>query len=219
MGHKHKKSTADTHSTRDHAKVKASAAGDSGKPPPNRKRTWFETHGRDLRFLITFIVLMGIYYSVTTMDCIVGTPKEKGFFPWYLEANARASVSVLQTFGYPGVTQEGKSVVSSRGSITVERGCDAIEPSALFVSAVLASPVAIGSRLLAAVVGTVLLLSINLVRIISLFLCAVHWTSAFNIMHLDVWQALFIILAIVLWALWAAWAVARQKKRQVHARA
>jgi len=54
------------------------------------------------------------------------------------------------------------------------------------------------------------------VRIISLFLCAVHWKSAFNIMHLDVWQALFIFLAILFWALWAAWAVKRQRRRNEH---
>ncbi len=151
---------------------------------------------------------MAIYYIASTTSIM----KDR-FFPWYLDANARASVAVLDTCGYPGVSQQGKSVVSPRGSITVERGCDAIEPSALFVSAVLASPVTIGSKLLAAVVGTVLLLSINLIRIISLFLCAAHWKSAFDIMHLDVWQALFILLAILLWALWAAWAVKRQRRR------
>ena len=208
MGRKHKKSNAGALSPRDHAGEKAAGAGESGKPPSNRERTWFETHGRDLRFLLVFIFLMVIYYTVTTTSTM-----KDGFFPWYLESNARASVAVLHSCGYSDVAQEGKSVVSSRGSITVERGCDAIEPSALFVSAVLASPVAIGSRLLAAVVGTILLLSINLVRIISLFLCAVHWTSAFNVMHLDVWQALFIFLAIIFWALWAAWAVKRQRRR------
>ncbi|MDO8632245.1 MAG: archaeosortase/exosortase family protein, partial [Phycisphaerales bacterium] len=192
----------------------APSVGGQGKPPPNRSRTWFDTHGRDLRFLLVFVVLMVIYYAGTTTSAM----KDR-FFPWYLDANARASVALLRTFNYPDVVQQGESVVSPRGSITVARGCDAIEPSALFVSAVLASPVALGSRLLAAVVGTVLLLSINLVRIISLFLCAVYWKSAFNVMHLDVWQALFIFLAILFWALWAAWAVKRRKKQQADVRA
>ena len=94
-----------------------------------------------------------------------------------------------------------------------------MEPAALFISAVLASPVSWGSRLLAAVVGTALLLTINLIRIISLFLCAVHWRSAFDVMHLDVWQALFIFLAIFLWAIWAAWAVKRHRRKHVPATA
>lgn len=213
MGQKHKKSDKGTPAALERASTSQSVGG-PGESPPKRPRTWFDTHGRDLRFLLTFICLMAIYYAFSTTS----TMKDR-FFPWYLDANARASVAVLRTFNYPDVVQQGESVVSPRGSITVARGCDAIEPSALFVSAVLASPVALGSRLLAAVVGTALLLSINLFRIISLFLCAVYWKSAFNVMHLDVWQALFIFLAILLWALWAAWAVKREKKQQADVRA
>ena len=104
-------------------------------------------------------------------------------------------------------------------AVEVVRGCDAMEPVALFVSAVLASPVSWGARAMAAIVGTAVLLTINLIRIISLFLCAVHWRSAFDIMHLDVWQALFIFLAIFLWALWAAWAVKRHRRKHVPATA
>ncbi len=180
----------------------------SDPKPPKRSKTWFETHGRDLRFLAIFVILMVIYYAFSTTS----TMKDR-FFPWYLKANASASVTVLKAVGYSDVKLDQKSVISSRGSITVERGCDAIEPSALFVSAVLASPLPITSRLLAATIGTAVLLSINLFRIISLFLCAVHWKSAFDVMHLDVWQALFIFLSILAWAVWAAWAVRRQRQR------
>ena len=181
-----------------------------GAAPPRRPKTWLETHGRDLRFLGLFILFMAIYYVLSTTS----TMRDR-FFPWYLEANARASVATLSAFGYPDATRHGTTVSSARGTVTVARGCDAMEPAALFISAVLASPVSWGSRLLAAVVGTALLLAINLIRIISLFLCAVHWKSAFDIMHLDVWQALFIFLAIFLWAIWAAWAVKRHRRKHV----
>jgi exosortase/archaeosortase family protein len=90
-----------------------------------------------------------------------------------------------------------------------------MDPAALFISAVLASPVTLRARLFAAFAGTVLLLFINLIRIISLFLCAVYAKWAFDVMHLDVWQALFIFLAIFLWAIWAAWAVKRHKRKHV----
>lgn len=192
---------------------KPGAAG-AGAAPPRRPKTWMETHGRDLRFLGLFILFMAIYYFISTTS----TMKDR-FFPWYLEANARASVTVLNVFGYPDLSRDGARVISPRGAITVARGCDAMEPAALFISAVLASPVSWGSRFLAAVLGTALLLTINLIRIISLFLCAVHWKSAFDIMHLDVWQALFIFLAIFLWAIWAAWAVKRHRRKHVPATA
>lgn len=178
--------------------------------PPKPPKTWMETHGRDLRFLGLFILFMVIYFLFST------TPLMKDrFFPWYLEANARASVVVLSAVGYPNVSQKDKAVTSPRGAVTVARGCDAMEPAALFISAVLASPVTWGSRIVAALAGTALLLVINLVRIISLFLCVVHWKAAFDVMHLDVWQALFIFLAIFFWAVWAAWAVKRHRRKNV----
>lgn len=179
-----------------------------GPPPP---RTWMATHGRDLRFLVIFAVLMGVYYTATTTAAV----KER-FFPWYLTLNADASVVVLHTVGIDYVKRIQHGLNSPKGSINVERGCDAVEPTALFVSAVLASPVAWMSKLPAVVVGTLILAVVNVIRIVSLFLSAVYWRAAFDILHLDVWQAAFIFLAILMWALWASWAVRRQAVR-VHA--
>ena len=169
-----------------------------------------DTHGRDLRFLVIFAVLMGVYYAATT------TKTMKAFFERYLEFNADASVAVLHTCGFDNVSRNGKQLVSSKGSISVERGCDAVEPTALFVAAVLASPVAFGAKLPAVLAGALILAVVNLIRIISLFLSAVYWRKAFDMLHLDVWQAAFILLAILMWALWASWAVRRQAVR-IHA--
>ena len=174
----------------------------SGPPGGRRRKSWLATHGRDLRFLLIFGVLMGVYFLATTTS----TVKDR-FIPWYLETSARACGGVLNLCGDTTVRVEGNAMISTQGrrSVSVERGCDALAPSALFVSAVLASPVALSSRLLAAGVGTLLLLVINLFRIISLYLTRVHWPQAFDVMHLDVWQSLFIFLAILFWAVWATW--------------
>ena len=193
-------------------------------PPPSdpgrgngvSSSSWFATHGRDLRFLAVFGVLMGIYYWGTTTEAV-----DKGFFPWYLVKTTSASADVLNLFGYDDVTAEGTNLVGSVGSvgsISVARGCDAVAPTALFVSAVLASPASIGSKLLAVVCGTLILMVVNLIRIVTLFLTAVYWPRIFDAMHLDVWQAVFIFLAILLWALWASWA-SRRRKRRSHAAA
>ena len=194
------------------------------KPPPSdptrgngaSSSSWFATHGRDLRFLAVFGMLMGVYYWGTTTEAV-----DKGFFPWYLVRTTSASAGVLNFFGYDEVTAVGTDLVGSVGtvgSISVARGCDAVAPTALFVSAVLASPASIGSKLLAVICGTLILMVVNLVRIVTLFLTAVYWPKIFDAMHLDVWQAVFIFLAILLWALWASWA-SRHRKRRSHASA
>jgi exosortase/archaeosortase family protein len=142
---------------------------------------------------------MGLYYLLTLTP-----PVKHGFFPAYLRLNASASAAILRVFG-EDARAEQQSIVSSAGpAIELERGCDAVEPSALFVSAVLASPVRFMSRLGAAAVGVVVLMLLNLVRVVSLFLVRLYFPAAFDAMHLDVWQALFIFLAIALWAIWAS---------------
>ena len=190
------------------AGTKASGARPGGPPS---KRGWMATHGRDLRFLVIFVLLMGLYYAASTTALV----KER-FFPWYLRVSAATSGQVLRLFGNEDLQVKDKSLISRRGAISVERGCDAVEPSALFVSAVLASPVPLLQRLLAVVVGTAVLMVVNLLRIISLYLVAVHWRKAFDVMHLDVWQAAFIFLAIALWAVWAT-QVSRRRIRRAHA--
>jgi len=152
---------------------------------------------------------MSVYYLATTSERV-----ENEFFPWYLQKNAEISGWVVHRFGYDDMEVRGRALVSDRGSISVERGCDAAAPVALFASAVLASPAPFLSRLSAAAFGTLLLLLINQIRIISLFLTNIHYKKAFDIMHLDVWQAAFIFLAMLLWALWAATVTRRGKKRR-----
>jgi exosortase/archaeosortase family protein len=107
--------------------------------------------------------------------------------------------------------------VSPRFQVSIERGCDAVQPSALFCAAVLASPVPLLSRLAAVGVGTTLLMILNFVRILTLYYTGAYLRWAFEVMHLDVWQALFIFLAILFWALWAAWNTRRSRKVAQHA--
>lgn len=167
-----------------------------------------QTHGRDLRFLAIFGVLMLVYFFFITTSLA----KDR-FFPWYLDATTRVSGSVLRATGYSAVNVEGQSLVSKRGAITVERGCDALDPTALFISAVVASPAATALKVPGLVCGTFILMVVNVIRIITLFLTRVHWSAAFDVMHLDIWQAAFILFAIVLWAVWASWAKHRNAAR------
>lgn len=175
------------------------SSGAKLEPGRIRRRSWWEANRSDLRFLLIFALCLGLFYV-----CTLVPPVKYGFFPAYLRLNAQVSGVILPILGEE-VTVRNQSIISAGGpSIDIERGCDAVAPSALFVSAVLASPVPLLSRLLAATLGTIVLMLLNLVRVVSLLLVRVHYPRAFETMHLDVWQAVFIILAIVLWAVWAS---------------
>lgn len=200
----------EAHASHAHHPGRTGSKEGTGEPP---RRSWLATHGRDLRFLFIFAVLIGLYYVLTTTAVA-----RQDFFPWYLRLNAWASVRILNYIGYDDVSVRGQSMVSPQFSIQIERGCDAVEPSALFVVAVLASPVRFRRKIPAVVLGTVLLLIVNVIRIVTLYLTGLHFRRLFDTMHLDVWQAAFIFLAILLWAVWAS-RVVRTRARQPDATA
>ncbi|MFQ5458960.1 MAG: hypothetical protein ACE5FC_11005 [Myxococcota bacterium] len=205
MGRPRKRSHQKTESEQD----AAPAAGAARDVPPGSLRRWLARNRSDLRFLLVFGLCMALYYAAT-----LTSPVREGFFPSYLRLNARVSGAILGVVGQD-VTVAGQSLISDRGpSIQVERGCDAVAPSALFVAAVLASPVPLLSRAYAAVAGTILLMLLNVIRVVSLYLVRLYWPRAFDTMHLDVWQALFIFLALLIWAVWASRASKTHASRQ-----
>jgi exosortase/archaeosortase family protein len=172
---------------------------------PGSRKSWISTHGRDLRFLGLFGLFLLLFYLCTFFPFV-----KQRLFPGYLQLNADFAAVLLNALG-ENIEVRGNSLVSPRFQVSIERGCDAVEPSALFCAAVLASPVSLLSRIGAAILGTVFLMVLNFVRVLTLYYTGAYFRKAFDVMHLDVWQALFIFLAILFWALWASWQTKRER--------
>lgn len=181
-------------------------AGEDGAAVEGRA-SWFQAKHPIFRFVLIFAVLMGGFYVLTMMTFI-----REGPWTWYLEVNADFSGAILRLLG-SDVMVAGNAITSSRGSLSIRAGCDATHPSALLVSGILAYPTSIWKKLPGMVVGTLLLLSINLIRIVSLFYIQIYFPRAFEIMHIEVWQALFIFLAIAFWAIWVQQAERGERAR------
>ncbi|MBU0639166.1 MAG: exosortase H [Planctomycetes bacterium] len=151
------------------------------------------------RFVIVFALLMALYYIWSV------TPWYGAFFRPYLRLNTTISAALLTQFGQD-VEVADVTIRSKRFAMEVRRGCDAVEPSALFVAAVLAFPALLRARLVGVLVGTALLATLNIVRIVTLYWVGVFWPRLFDVMHIQVWQATFILLALLFWVIWAWWA-------------
>ncbi|RME41430.1 MAG: hypothetical protein D6788_01240 [Planctomycetota bacterium] len=151
-----------------------------------------------LRFVITLVVLLAVFNYVYYVAFV-----RHHWLDRYLEGSATIAAAVLNVCGEQ-VTAQGTSVTSSRFTMQVAPGCDAIQAVALFAFAVLAFParVRFGMKLLAALVGSVLLLIINMIRIISLYYVGVYLHAHFETIHIDVWQTAFIFLPIFFWLAW-----------------
>lgn len=155
-------------------------------------------------YVLVLALLLALFYGATLAPLFKRT-----LFPGYLRTNARAASAILNVMGAQ-TSVSGFQVSSSQFGVDIRRGCDAVEPTALYLAALLAFPAPLRRKLPGILVGVIVLALVNLVRIVSLFLVGLHWPKLFATMHGEVWQILFILLSVVLWAFWIRWAMKPQ---------
>jgi exosortase/archaeosortase family protein len=150
------------------------------------------------RFVILLIVLVVVFNAL-----FYGWLSKTSGFDAYLALNASVSADVLRLFGEEA-TSSGMVLSSPRYQLTIKRGCDAIQASGFFALLVAASPLSVGMgrRALWMIGGTLFLLLVNLLRIISLYYTGIWYPQLFEVMHVEVWQVAFIVLPILLWLYW-----------------
>lgn len=168
-------------------------------------QSWWQAKGPVFRFVAVFALLMGVFYFLYVSEFVPFIQSETGLFPAYLRWTAQVSGWILSVLGNDATVQD-RIISTPSFSLEIVRGCDALEATALFVSAVLAFPVAFRTKIPGIVIGSGLLMVTNWIRIVSLYYIGVHWPKSFDMMHLEVWQGAFILLALLLWVTWAHWA-------------
>lgn len=180
--------------------------------PDSQSKQRQEPSGRRgvLVFLTKLVALMAVAYGLTIVPWFQHTA-----FPAYLRFNAVIAEFVLNAIG-EDVHRKDFSISSAQFALQVQRGCDAAEPTMLFIAAVLAFPAGWRQRSLGIVVGIIALLGLNIVRIVSLFLIGAHAPRLFDSAHVEIWQTAFIMLTTLLWTTWAWW-ISRGPSRSAHA--
>ncbi len=152
-----------------------------------------------LFFIFGFAVLMIIFYAFWLSDYA-----QNSIQLYIVYLNAKVSSFILNIFGMKTVAD--KVLISSPAfSVSIARGCDAVEAMALFASALLTFPAKWKYKLIGLFTGIAILFALNILRIISLFLTGIYFPKAFDIMHIEVWQVLFILFAVGLWIFWIKW--------------
>jgi exosortase H (IPTLxxWG-CTERM-specific) len=158
-----------------------------------------------LRFLFIFAILASAFYAITFFAPFC----KQRLVPSSLRFTAKLAGAALARLGQE-ITVTDMSVSSPTFSVRIAQGCNAVEPITLFACAVLAFPSPFLRKIPGIVVGSLCLAVLNCVRIVSLFLIGVYWPGAFRVMHVDVWQGVFVLFALVLWLLWLPWATQGQ---------
>jgi exosortase/archaeosortase family protein len=185
-----------------------------GRPERSLKAEWlpwYEDKRPVLWFALKFGVLVIAFYALlTTTFC------DRLLYS-YLEANAWVSNAILNAFHQDtrvlGLTIESPD--SPQYAITVQRGCDAVEPTWLVCAAVLSFQTSWIRRFLGILAGIIILQALNLVRIVTLYWIGLHWPAFFNTAHMEIWPVTFILIAIILFVYWREWASNQTKANVV----
>lgn len=148
-----------------------------------------------LKFIGGFIAFTIVFYLLTDADWF------DTFRAPLVSAYTAISSILLNIFGL-GTNANGAILSSARFSVNVQEGCDAVVPTILFITAVLVFPTTWRHKLWGLGTGVPALFGLNLIRIISLFLTGLYAPDFFDFMHVEFWQALFIILTVLLFIQW-----------------
>ena len=154
-----------------------------------------------LRFVVTFAILFLLFeacYFNETLYNHLFVPINKLF--------AFLAAKLLTLFGIAAVSQ-GESISNSSFSINVKQGCDSLEALAIFVCGVIAFPAHWRIKFNGLLIGTIIILGMNLLRIANLFWIGLYHHDLFDLFHLEIWQGFFIVLSIALWLIWVIKAI------------
>ena len=176
-----------------------------GEAPPKKKigeaikLFWSSPKYLAYRFCGAFALLTIVFYLVLYTPFLGAA-----FLSSIVDAYSSATNFVLHLVGVDS-SQSGTVLVGDKFSMRIVHECTAVEPSGILAIAVLAYPAPFRARIAGVVMGLALLQAINLFRLVTLFLIGEHFSTAFDFVHGDGWQVLFLILAVGMWLLWLQW--------------
>jgi len=153
-------------------------------------------------FAISFLAICLLFYLITNMDWF------QAFRQPILKMYSAVSAGILNIFG-AGVTSRAEIISSADFSVSIEEGCDAIAPAILYAISVAIFPIATRTKWKGLFFGLLAIAILNIIRIVSLYFTGVHAPSLFEFMHVDFWQAIFIVFTVGIWIYWMRWATAQ----------
>jgi exosortase/archaeosortase family protein len=168
-----------------------------------RERVESDIRGARLRFAVIFTVVGGALLTLYSFPYAEHGIREV-WFARYLAIYARLAGLVLRIFD-PSVRVVGNDILG-RTSLTVAKNCDAMDVSLLLASAIVAFPAQWTRRLVGIGVGVAFLTVVNVLRIVSLYFVGVHWPTAFEPIHAEVWPLAIVALAAAVFLAWSRWA-------------
>lgn len=162
---------------------------------PRAWRDWFAAKKPVWRFTGLLFAGLALFYAGYALF------SASRYSETLLRMIASISATALSALGYEA-RADGVLVTGPAFAFQVVRGCDGLEPVGFLLAAALATPAAVRTRGLFALVGGVFLLAVNLMRLVSLALVDVYFPRLTEAMHWNAWPAVIIVVVVLLWVCW-----------------
>ena len=162
------------------------------EPPRERRRLSWSS----VRFPVLFLL-----FSLALMFLVSG-PLSGAIQPRLCRLVASHSAFLLRLLGEEA-TCDGLTVISPRHAYQVIYACTSLPATILLVSAILAFPARALRKLAGIAAGVSILYVVNLLRLVSLYYVFLHWPGIYDRIHISVWQAALVVIALVDFILWA----------------
>lgn len=152
-----------------------------------------------LGFLARFVLVFA------ALECLIvfGLWRDSWFAP-QAALNARLSALLCAPW-IEGVQGVSSYLIAPTYAINIRPGCDAYQASAVLLAGIAAFPAPWTRKLWGALLGVLVLLVLNLVRLGAILWVGIHHRELFETMHLEVLPAVFLFVAVFLWLGWIAW--------------
>src|SRR5262245_35620655 len=117
---------------------------------------------------------------------------------------AGLTAQLLRLVGMP-TASSGPVVTLAGFAVEIKDNCNAIYEVGLYAAAIWAYLAPWRARLLGTLLGASVLYGVNLLRIVTLLTVGLRQPVWFEVMHLYVWQTLFLLVVAACWFAWVSW--------------
>ncbi len=165
---------------------------------------WLRRQWLVIRVMSTFFAIIVLVFFFTDYEPLARHVNLGG---WMAEFATRASSAILTVlaplFGLT-LSVSGTRIVFGGFAVDVTEACSGVVPTAIYWAAVLAYPAGWKARLIGLALGTAVIHSLNVLRVIALIFVGLFANAYFHYTHVYFAQALIIVVAVATWVFWAS---------------
>ncbi len=162
-------------------------------------KNFIRQHKMTIKFGVIFVLCLATFSFVLQQEMV----QSNFTFP-HLNHVAWICGNLMNALGTQCDVHES-SILSSRFSVQVVKGCESIYPTVMLWAAIIAFPTRWKWKFAGIIGGAVVLFLLNIIRVVTMFYIGMYLSTIFDMVHIYAWQALFILITLSIFLLWAAY--------------